>query len=140
MLVRKEVEWQDLEVRFNGAKIAKIRGLDYGISTDKEHLFAEGDWPIGVQSGNKTPTGSLSVLKGALDDMYAAAMAAGARDLTDVQFDIVITWSSKLNRGLQTVVLVQCEFTEWRESMRQGDKFMEVALPFLYMDIKKTTV
>lgn len=135
MALKKEVEWRDRSVWLNGTRIAKLRGLDYGIKADKAHLFAEGDMPIGIQTGNKEPTGTLTVLSGFLDELYKAALASGAADPTDVQFDIVDIWKPSGNRGLKTVTLVQCELDEFNYAMMQGDKEMVCTLPFKYMDI-----
>ncbi|MBA3899736.1 MAG: hypothetical protein H0X62_05915 [Bacteroidetes bacterium] len=132
----KECEWSDNTIYLNGAKITKIRGFKFKKAKEKEHLHAGGSKAISIQGGNEALTGDFTVLKGALRDMNAAALAAGGEDITDVVWTVVSTFKAKGNRVLQTSTLIGLEFTEYEEGMTQGAKFMEVTLPFLFLDLK----
>jgi hypothetical protein len=132
----KEVEWKDITAYINGKRIVKIREIARKKMTDKEALYAEGDKPFSVQSGNKSYEGSITVLVGALDDLNIAAIAAGGEDITDVSFDIVYSFRPRGIRALKTVLIEGAEIKEYEERMKQGDKFAEVTLPFIAMDIK----
>ena len=67
-------------------------------------------------------------------------MAAGAgKDVTDIPaFDIVVAYLPRQG-GTQIVtdIIKHCEFTENEKQMNQGDKFMEITLPFVALDINK---
>lgn len=130
----KEVEWADLQVYVAGARVgSKLRGLEYGTKTEMEHLYGEGDEAISIQSGNKSRSGTLTILKGALDAMDRAAVLAGGTDVTDLEFDIVAFYKPAGNRPPQTDTLVGCRITEFNKKLMQNDKKMEIPLPFLFL-------
>lgn len=129
----KECEWADMQVIFAGAPLTKIRGLKYKAAREKQLLHAAGDEPISIQSGNRTYEGHIKVLKGALDDMNAAAIAAGGRDILDMSFDIVVTYRSNGTRPLQTDVLENVEIRDFEKGWDQGSKYMEISLPIVFM-------
>jgi hypothetical protein len=129
----KECEWADFEVMLAAAKVTKIRGLKYKAKKDKEPLYAEGDQPFAIQSGNRDYEGEIKILKGALDDMQAAAIAAGATDVLDLEFDIVATYLPKSNRPLKQDVLAGVQIKEYEQGWDQGSKFMEITLPITFL-------
>ena len=135
----KEQEWADININIGGSSAkSKIEAVKYGVKSSKEHLFAGGDDPVGIQSGNREPTGSIKLLKGAVDVMNAAAVAAGGRDLTDLQFDMVIIFKAVGTRPIQTITLVGCEISEFNVDWTQGAKKSEVDLPFLFLNYVAT--
>jgi len=131
----KECEWADIVVQIGGANCGKLMAIKYGIKAAKEHLFAAGDEPISIQSGNREPTGSITLLKGAFDNVNAAAVAATGRDLTDLQFDIIVTYKAKGTRALQTDSLIGCEISDFNLAWGQGDKSAKLELPFLFLNL-----
>lgn len=132
----KEVEWADITINFNGAQLAKFTGIKFGIPTMKKHLFAEGDMPIGIQSGQRTPKGEITCLKGTLDVINDAAIAAGGRDAGDIEVDCAVYYKpAGVKRLPRTRTIVGMQFSEWQEAMKAGDTEMECTLPFLAMDI-----
>jgi hypothetical protein len=131
----KDCEWADMTVMFAGSPLTKIRGVKYKASKEKQLLHAAGDEPISIQSGNRTYEGQIKVLKGAIDDMNRAAIAAGGDDILDMQFDIVITYKPKGTRPLQTDTLVSVEVKDFEKGWDQGAKNMDVTLPILFMKL-----
>ena len=131
----KEVVWSDMSAQINGATITKIVDVKYGPKVKKEHLHAAGDEPISIQSGNREYTGSLKVLKSALDALNLAAVAAGGRDCLDVTFDIVINYKAKGVRPLMQTIIKSVEITEYSAGMAQGATSMQIDLPFLAMAV-----
>lgn len=129
----KDCEWADMTVVFAGSPLTKIRGLKYKAGKDKQLLHAAGDEPISIQSGNRTYEGQIKVLKGALDDMNRAAVAAGGEDVLDMQFDIVVTYKPQGMRPLQTDTLVSAEIKDFEKGWEQGAKQMEITLPIVFM-------
>jgi hypothetical protein len=118
-----------------GSPLTKIRGLKYKASKDKQLLHSAGDEPISIQSGNRTYEGQIKVLKGAIDDMNRAAIAAGGDDILDMQFDIVITYKPKGTRPLQTDTLIGVEVKDFEKGWDQGAKNMDVTLPIVFMKL-----
>lgn len=131
----KDCEWADMTVMIAGATLAKITGIKYKASKEKTLLHAAGDEPVSIQGGNRTYDGEIKVLKGALDDMNRAAIAAGGDDILDLQFDIVVTYKAKGTRTLQTDTLVNAEISGFEKGWDQGAKSMEVTLPVVFMKL-----
>lgn len=131
----KECEWSDQEILLNGVKIGKIRGLKFKKSQEKEHLYAGGNDPIDIQRGNKKYEGTLTILKGALEDANNSVIAQGGEDITDAAFQIVCNYKQKGNRLKKTYTMINVEFTEFEIGMIQGDKFQEVNLPYLFLKL-----
>ncbi|MBX2904992.1 MAG: hypothetical protein KF744_03080 [Taibaiella sp.] len=131
----KDCEWADMTVMIAGATITKIRGIKYKASQEKKLLYAAGTEPISIQAGNRSYEGEIKVLKGALDDMNRAALAAGGDDVLDMQFDIVITYKAKGTRALQTDTLVSVEVSNFEKGWDQGAQSMEVSLPIVFMKL-----
>ena len=131
----KDCEWADMTVMIAGATLTKIRGIRYKASQEKKLLYAAGSEPISIQSGNRSYEGEIKVLKGALDDMNRAALAAGGDDILDLQFDIVVTYKAKGTRALQTDTLVNVEVSNFEKGWDQGAQSMEVSLPIVFMKL-----
>lgn len=129
----KECEWADMEVTLAGAPVTKIRGIKYKATKDKEHLYAEGDQPIAIQSGNRAYEGEIKILKGALDDLNTAAISAGVQDVLDLEFDVTVTYKKKGNRLLRTDILVGVQVKEFEQGWDQGAKSMEITLPVIFL-------
>lgn len=132
----KECEWSDFTVYINGVKITKLTGLKYKKTVEKELLYAAGSDPLSIQRGNKGYTGTLTVLRGAVEDMNRATISAGGEDLTDAEFSIVGTYKAKGARGLSTVTIATAEFSEFEDGLMQNDKKGEIALPFVFLELK----
>ncbi len=132
----KECEWADMSVIFSGAPLIKVRGLKYKASKAKQLLHGAGDEPISIQSGNRTYEGQIKVLKGALDDMNIAAVAAGGEDVLDMQFDIVITYKPAASRPLQTDVLRGVQIKDFEKGWEQGAKNMDITLPVIFLKLE----
>jgi len=132
----KDCEWADMTVIFAGSPLTKIRGVKYKAAKEKQLLHAAGDEPISIQSGNRTYEGQIKVLKGAIDDMNRAAIAAGGDDILDMQFDIIITYKPKGTRPLQTDTLMNVEVKDCEKGWEQGAKNMDVTLPIVFLKLE----
>lgn len=129
----KEVEWSDAELFLNGVKITKFQGFKFKLAQEKEFLYAGGNKPLGIQRGNKTYTGEFRLLKGAVDALNVAAVAAGGESLLDISLIAVIKFKAKGVRGIQTATLGGVEFTEYEIGMEQNAKSMPITLPIMYL-------
>ncbi|MBA3830140.1 MAG: hypothetical protein H0X33_14470 [Taibaiella sp.] len=136
----KEAEFADLQVRIAGVRLISLQGLMCGISQEKEYLHGEGDNVIGIQRGNRVPKGKINIFKVALDQLNRAAIAAGGRDVLDLEFDIVAAWraASDGTRPLNIYTLVKCQITEYEIGVMQGDKKVPVELPIMFKNLAIT--
>lgn len=133
MVNTREYEWSDVTVVMAGRMITGLRGVKYSAKQEKELLHAKGNKPHSIQRGNKTYDGEITLLQ---SEYEALKMACGG-DILDGSMDIVAAYGNP-NAGdvITTDVLVGVEFTEDNTEWKQGDKFQEKTLPFLYIDQK----
>lgn len=133
MFNSREYEWSDVNVVAAGIPVTGIRGVKYSSKQEKEVLHAKGNKPHSIQRGNKTYDGELTVTQ----SEYEALRAAGGGDILDISIDIVVAYGNP-SKGdvITTDLLMGVEFTEDNTEWKQGDKFQEKSLPFIFLDKK----
>ena len=133
MFNSREYEWSDVNVVAAGRPVTGIRGVKYSSKQEKEVLHAKGNKPHSIQRGNKTYDGELTVTQ----SEYEALRAAGGGDILDISIDIVVAYGNQ-SKGdvITTDLLMGVEFTEDNTEWKQGDKFQEKSLPFIFLDKK----
>ena len=133
MFNSREYEWSDVNVVAAGRPVTSIRGVKYSSKQEKEVLHAKGNKPHSIQRGNKTYDGELTVTQ----SEYEALRAAGGGDILDISIDIVVAYGNP-SKGdvITTDLLMGVEFTEDNTEWKQGDKFQEKSLPFIFLDKK----
>ena len=133
MVNTREYEWSDVTVVLAGRLVTGLRGVEYSAKQEKELLHAKGNKPHSIQRGNKTYDGKITLLQ----SEYEALKKASGGDILDASMDIVAAYGNP-NAGdvITTDVLVGVEFTEDNTEWKQGDKFQEKTLPFLFIDKK----
>lgn len=132
MFDSKEYEWADVTVVMAGRDVTGIRGVSYTSSQEKEALYAKGNKPHGIQRGNKSYEGSIRILQSELDALNAAA----GGDVLDVNFNIIVAYGNP-SRGdvIRTDLLSGVEITSIPKGLNQNDKFMEIELPLVMLDV-----
>lgn len=136
----KEYSFADVKVSVLGANLSGLRGLIYKKAQEKEVVYGQGNEGKAIQRGNKKYDGTLSLLQSDYDLMHKAAVAAGYEDLVDVPgklLNITCVYQKDGDAGLSTVAIINAEFTEVEEGMKQNDKFKEISLPFIALKIRK---
>lgn len=131
----KQFRWKDMSVSLFGTPVAAIEELTYDVEQDQEPLYAAGDKPIAIQTGNRKYTGNLVLLKSAFDALNIAAQTAGYRDILDVSFPITAAYTN--DTRITTDVLLNCNIGKYNDGMKQNDKFNTITLPFMFTDIRK---
>lgn len=134
----KECAWAHVSVTILGRTIVGLRGFEFKKTIEKEHLYAAGDMPIDIQSGNKKFEGNLKLLKYEVDMLNDAAFAAGYIDILEVPHDVVVITCDYKKRETdkkRTVIASGVAFTELTRAMEQNAKMSEVTLPLLAMNI-----
>lgn len=129
----REYEWADVSVVLAGRLVTGIRGVSYTSSQEKEALYGKGNKPHAIQRGNKNFTGNIRLLQSELE---ALERAAGG-DALDVSFNVIVAYGNPLKGDMiKTDLLKGCEITEIPKGLNQNDKFMEVELPIVMLDIQ----
>lgn len=133
MVNTREYEWSDVTVVLAGRLVTGLRGVKYSAKQEKELLHAKGNKPHSIQRGNKTYDGEITLLQ----SEYEALKKASGGDILDASMDIVAAYGNP-NAGdtITTDLLIGVEFTEDNTEWKQGDKFQEKTLPFIYLDQK----
>lgn len=133
MVNTREYEWSDVSVVLAGRLITGLRGVKYSAKQEKELLHAKGNKPHSIQRGNKTYDGEITMLQ----SEYEALKQASGGDILDASVDIVAAYGNPTAGDVITTdVLIGVEFTEDNTEWKQGDKFQEKTLPFLFIDKK----
>lgn len=123
----REYEWGDIRLNVGGIEIDGFRNISYKPSQEKDFLHAKGRDPRSIQRGNKSYTGSLTFTQSELIAIERATL----KSIIDLKVDIVIAFVPDGSAKIYTVTLKGAEFTDAEQKMAQGDKFMEIELPFL---------
>lgn len=130
----KQYAFVDISVIILGRKIEGFRGIKYSVKTEKEHLHGRGRKAMSIQSGAETVEGELTLLQSELIALNTTIRAANPlAKLTDVSFDIIVTYGNGITASTDKVA--SAEFTEYEVGMEADDKYMEIALPFLAIDV-----
>lgn len=133
MVNTREYEWSDVNVVLAGRPVTGLRGIKYSGKQEKEALYAKGNKPHSIQRGNKSYEGEVTLLQ----SEYEALKLACGGDILDASFNVVASYGNPTNGDVITVdTLVGVEFTEDNTEWKQGDKFQEKTLPFIFLDLK----
>ncbi len=136
MFNSKEYSWSNLEVVALGRKFLGIRGIEYKPAREKEAVYGAGDKPMGIQYGNKSYDGTLTLMQSELEAMIRFARQNGYDDITDFEFDIVVAYVPKGGGPVVVDVVKFASISEVSKNLRQNDKFMEIALPFIALGVE----
>jgi len=127
----REYEWADLTLILAGRDVTGFRGIEYSGKQDKEHLYGKGNRPMSVQKGNISYEGTLTVTQSELETLRLL----GRGSILSLNLNAVVCYGNPANGDVMiTDKLFGIQFTEEVKSIQQGDKFMEVQLPFVYLD------
>lgn len=130
-----EYAWKDLSVVILGRPVGGIRGVEYKTKHQKEVLFGAGQKGRSIQRGKKEYDGTITLLQSELIALNRAAKEKGYDDITDVDFDIVVSYAP--SDGLITTdVILNVSITEMPHGMKEGDLQQEHALAFIALDVE----
>ena len=135
MFNSREYEWADLTLLLGGKDLTGIRGIKYSVKQEKELVYGKGNMPIAIQKGNKSIEGEITVLQSELETMR---LQSGTGSILDLQLDGVVCYGNPANGDVLVTDVVQgIQFTEEPKELKQGDKFMEITLPFIALRVSK---
>ena len=124
----RQYEFADIVAIINGRDITGIRGIKYTEKIEREPLYAKGRYPHSIQNGNHSVEGEVTLLQSELETL----ITEGAGSVLNIITDITVSYGNPSNGDpMITDRLTHCMFTESAKEMKQGDKNMEVSLPFM---------
>ena len=132
MFDTREYEWADVSVMLGGVLLTKIQGVSYTASQEKEVIYGKGNEPISVQKGNKSYSGSLTLLQSELDSL---TLAGGDDGVLGLQVDILVVYGNPQKGDvLRKYYLRGVQFTSEPRDIKSGDKNMAAqSLDFIFL-------
>ncbi|MBP4139624.1 hypothetical protein [Flavobacterium geliluteum] len=128
----RQYEWGDLTLVLGGRDITGFRGIKYTEKGEKEALFAKGRHAHSIQTGNITVEGEITILQSEL----IALEKAGKGSILGLNVDGIVAYGNpSLGDTMTTDRIVGISFTEAAKEMKQGDKNMEVTIPFIALAV-----
>lgn len=134
----RQYEWADISLILGGRLVRGARGISYKESQEKELLYGKGNRPMSIQKGNKKYEGSVTLLQSEVETLKELGRSiVGRASILDLNLNAVVCYGDPSKGDVMlTDQLFNIQFTEVEKSMKQGDKNMEVTLPFICTDIK----
>lgn len=126
----RQYQFSDITLILGGKDIATIRGIKYNVKQEKEVLYAKGNVGQSIQAGNISVEGEVTLLQ---SDLHALIDSGGGTVLS-LSLDANVSYGNAL--PIRTDRIETLQFTEEPREMKQGDKFMEVTLPFIALNVK----
>jgi len=134
----RQYEWGDISLILGGRLVTGARGITYKESQEKELLYGKGNRPMSIQKGNKKYEGNIILLQSEVETLKELGRSiVGRASILDLNLNAVVCYGDPTKGDVMTTdQLFNIQFTEVEKSMKQGDKNMEVTLPFICTDIK----
>jgi hypothetical protein len=133
MFDSRQYEWADLTLILGGRDLTGIRAVKYTEKIEREAVYAKGRNPHSIQSGNISYEGEITMLQ----SEYEALVKAGKGSVLSLSLDGLFGYGNPSNGdNIITNRASGIRFTEAAREMKQGDKFEEITLPFICINIK----
>ena len=129
----REYEWGDLTLIIGGKDIVGFRGIKYSEKAEREAIYAKGRKPQKIQTGNVGYEGEMKMLQ----SEYEKLVKAGKGTVLSLRLDALMCYGNpSTGDAMITDRIETLAFTEAAKEFNQGDKFAEITLPFICLDIK----
>ena len=137
MFDSRQYAWSDLTLEIGGKVITGFRGIKYSTKQEKELLHGKGNKPLSIQRGNITYDGEITILQSELETLRLN----GGGSVLGLHLDATVVYGDPTNGDVVIPdKLLGIEFTADAKEMKQGDKNMEVTLPFICLEIKNQSL
>lgn len=134
-----EYVWADVKVALLGREVIGLRGIEYKVKRQKEALFAAGKRARGIQKGKKEYEGTITLLQSEMIALDRAAQEKGYEDITDIDFDVIVSYVPETG-VVTTDKVVNVSITEIPKALKVDDLHMEIALPFIALDVESNVL
>ena len=133
MVNTREYECADISLVVAGRDIKGFRGVKYSEKQEKEALYAKGNKAHCIQAGNIAYEGELTLTQSEYETLR---LAMGGSILSGSLSMVVAYGNPSKGDVMVTDALSGCEFTEDATEWKQGDKYQEKSLPFVFLSKK----
>lgn len=129
----KEYSWVELTAVAGGRMLNGLRGIKYGEKIEREYLYAKGNKPWAIQDKNISYEGELTLLQSELEAFIKSSTKKSILSLT---LDTLTCAYAPTDGTIVTDQLRHVKFMESMKEFKQGDGFMEITLPIMFLDLK----
>lgn len=130
----REYEWGDLTLILANRDIVRYRGIKYTKKIEREAIYAKGSRPVSIQSGNESFEGEITMLQ----SQYQKLVRAGGGSIFSLMVDALQNYGNPTKGdAMLTDRIESMRFTESTKELKQGDKFMEITVPFIALNIEE---
>lgn len=138
----RQYEFADISLILAGRDVVGIHGIKYKESQEKELLYGKGNRPLSIQKGNISYSGEIVILQDELETLKLLAKnETGRSSILGLNLNAVVCYGNPLKGEVMiTDRIFGIQFTEEEKAMTQGDKNMEITLPFICTDIQYQTI
>lgn len=134
MFDSRQYEWADLTLILGGRDLTGIRGVRYEKTVEREAVYAKGSKAHSIQSGNEAVTGEIRVLQ----SEFEALVQAGGGSILGLSLDGLVAYGNPATgSNMITDRIEGIRFTSEASEFSQNDKFQEITLPFIALDVKR---
>ncbi|MDD6641414.1 MAG: hypothetical protein PUD89_03140 [Bacteroidales bacterium] len=142
MINGRQYEFADISLVLGGRDVCGLRGIKYSEKQEKEVLYGKGNKPLSVQKGNFSYEGEISLTQSELETLKTLARKqTGRSSIMSLNLNAVVCYGNPLKGDIMiTDRIYGIQFTEDAKELKQGDKYMEVTLPFICTDIEYQTI
>lgn len=130
----REYEWADITFILGGRDLVGARGVKYKEKLEAEGLYAKGRKPHSIQTGNITYEGEIMLLQ----SEYEALVKAGNGSVLNLRgLTAVVGYGNPSNGdAMLHDAMKGIQITEAGKEWKQGDKFCDITLPFMFTDLQ----
>lgn len=132
MFDTREYEWSDITIIAGGEDIVTIRHFKLKEKIEREAIYAKGNQPVAIQSGNRSYEVELGMLQSGAEKL----VKAGKGDIFALSFDVLVNYGNpSKGDSIMSKRATGVRITEMEQGMKQGDKFQEITLPGIALNI-----
>lgn len=130
----REYEWGDCTLILGNRDVVRYRGVKYTKKVEREAIYAKGSLPVAIQSGNESFEGEFIMLQ----SEYQKLVKAGNGSIFGLMLDALHHYGNP-SRGdaMITDRIESLRFTEAAKEIKQGDKFQEITVPWIALNISE---
>ncbi len=133
----RQYEFADLTLILGGRDVCGFRGIKYSEKQEKEAIYGKGNKPLSIQKGNISYEGEITLLQSEVETLIALGKSTtGRASIMGLNLEATVCYGNPLNGdAMITDRIYNLQFTESTKELKQGDKNMEITLPFVCTDI-----
>lgn len=132
MINGREYEWADITLILGGTDITGIRAIKYTEKAEKEAIYGKGRHAHSIQTGTVSVEGEITILQSDYESLVAASQG---RSVLSLSMDAQVSYGNPPD-AIITDRILGIQFTEAGKDTKQGDKMLEIKLPFIALRLE----